>query len=190
MSEPPKEVSENLYPGENVFYCLKKKLTMELKPKFLVVTDRRIIYLDQKILGRYELMDVPYEKLEFVRFYRGIIGSEFVVKKEDGKEISLSWMEKEEAEKAIEAIRDALNTIAVVPVSIKKTKGIKGVEIQVSKPKEIITRTMPMARVVEKTTMKKEDPLERLKKLKELYEAGVISKEEFEERKRKLLDQI
>lgn len=44
MKEVPKEVSENLYSGENVFYCLRKKLAMELKPKFPVVTDRRIIY--------------------------------------------------------------------------------------------------------------------------------------------------
>lgn len=36
----------------------------------------------------------------------------------------------------------------------------------------------------------KNDPLDQIKKLSELYEAGAISKEEFEEKKAKLLDQI
>ncbi|WP_306298119.1 SHOCT domain-containing protein [Thermococcus litoralis] len=35
-----------------------------------------------------------------------------------------------------------------------------------------------------------EDPLEKLKKLKELYDMGVLSQEEYEEKRKKLLDQI
>jgi len=68
LAELPDEILENLYPGEDVLYSVKKKLYTELKPKYLIVTDRRIIYLDQKILGRYDLIDIPYEKLEFVHF--------------------------------------------------------------------------------------------------------------------------
>ncbi len=190
MAEIPEELSENLYPGETVLYSVKKKLYTEMKPKFLIVTDRRVIYLDQKILRRYDLVDIPYEKLEFVHFKRGKIGAKFLIRSEEGKEITLTWMEKDEAEKAIGAIRDALNAIAVEPVSIQKKKGLLGVELQLSKPKEVITRALPMTQVVERTSVQKEDPIEKLKKLKELYEAGVISREEFEEKKRKLLDQI
>jgi hypothetical protein len=42
----PKEVLENLYPGENVFFCIKKILPIELKPRFLAVTDHRVVFLD------------------------------------------------------------------------------------------------------------------------------------------------
>lgn len=190
MAEIPKEITENLYPGEKVLYSVKKKLYTEMKPKFLVVTDRRVIYLDQKILGRYDLVDVPYEKLEFVHFKKGKIGAKFTIRSEEGTELTLTWMERGEAEKAMEAIRDALNAIAVEPVSIQKKKGLLGVELTLSKPKEVVTRALPMTQVVERAPLQKEDPIEKLKKLKELYEAGVISKEEFEEKKRKLLDQI
>jgi hypothetical protein len=187
LAELPDEILENLYPGEDVLYSVKKKLYTELKPKYLIVTDRRIIYLDQKILGRYDLIDIPYEKLEFVHFKKGKIGAKFIIRNEEGEEIVLTWMEKDEAEKAIEAIRDAINAIAVEPVSIQKRKGILGFELELSKPKEFITRTYPQA--VAKAAPK-EDPIERIRKLKELYESGVISREEFEEKKRKLLDQI
>ena len=36
----------------------------------------------------------------------------------------------------MEAIKDALNAIAVEPVSIQKKKGLLGVELFLSKPKE------------------------------------------------------
>jgi hypothetical protein len=190
--EIPAEISENLYPGENVAFCIKKKLTLEAKPKFLAVTDRRVIYLDQKLLGRYELADIPYEKLEFVHFRHGKLGAEFILKSEEGKTLKLSWMDKKEAQDAIVAIRDALNTIAVEPVSIQKKKKLIGEEWKLTKPREFITRSLPMTRVVEvsKREVPKEDPIEKLKKLKELYEIGAITREEFEEKKKKLLEQI
>ena len=75
MIDAPKEITENLYPEERVLFCIKKKIKLELKPKYLAVTDRRIIYLDQKILGRYDLEDIPYEKMRGVYFRQGAIGS-------------------------------------------------------------------------------------------------------------------
>ena len=47
-----------------------------------------------------------------------------------------------------------------------------------------------MTQVIERKVTSKTDPLEKLKKLKELYEEGIITKEEFEEKKRKLLEQL
>jgi hypothetical protein len=94
MMEVPNEISENLYPNENVLFCVKKKLRLEAKPKFLAVTDRRVIYLDQKILGRYEIIDVPYEKLEQVFFKEGVVAAEFILKSEDAGTIKLDWMDK------------------------------------------------------------------------------------------------
>ncbi len=189
----PEEVKEILYPDESVKYCIKRKLINELKPKYLIVTDRRIIYLDQKILKRYEILDIPYEKLEKVYFKIGGIGAKFVVRDENGKSIELTWMDKKEVKEAIEAIKEAINAIAVEPVSIKKKKGLIGEEWYLFKPKELIVRNLPMTQVIERQVIKrndKTDPLEKLKKLKELYEEGIITKEEFEEKKKKLLEQL
>ena len=188
--EVPDEISENLYPGGKVLYCVKKKLRTDWKPKFLAVTERRVLYLDQKLLGRYDLEDIPYEKLEFAHFRKGKIGAEFEIKREDGSKIKLSWMDRDEAKEAMEAIKDALNAISVEPVTIKKKKGILGEEMNITKPKELVTRTLPMTKVVERKTAVEEDPLEKLKKLKELYEEGILTKEEFEEKKRNLLEKI
>ena len=189
--EIPKEVEENLYPGEQISYSLKKKIRLEAKPKYLIVTDRRVMYLDQKILGRYDLSDIPYEKLEQVSFHKGPVASEFVLKSEEGRIINLTWMEREEAKSALDAIQDSLNAIAVEPVSIQKKKGLLGEDLLLKKPPELVSRTIPMTRVIEEKKAKAEEgPADKLKKLKELYDAGVITEQEYEEKRKKLLEQL
>lgn len=182
-------ILENLYPDEDVLYAIKKKFSLEAKPKWLAVTDRRILYVDEKLLGRYELTAVPYEKLELVYVKVGKIYSEFLIRKEDGKEIKLTKMDKEKARKAIEAIRDALNEIAVEPVTIERKKHLMSEEWVIHKPKEAVSRSIRMEprKFREK---REEDPLEKLKKLKELYDMGVITQEEYEEKRKKLLRKI
>lgn len=187
-TELPKGIRENLSPGEEVLYAIRKKFSLEAKPKWLVVTDRRILYVDEKIFGRYELVAIPYEKLEQVYVKVGKMYAEFSILKEDGEEIKLERMDKSEAREAIESIRDALNEIAVEPVSIERKKHLMSEEWTVHKPREIVSRSMrlePRQRAPEK-----EDPLEKLKKLKELYDMGVITPEEYEEKRKKLLEKI
>lgn len=187
-TEVPDEITENLYPEEKVSLCIQRRRRLEAKPKYLAVTDRRAIYLDQKILGRYDLKDLPYEKMEYVRFHQGVIGSDFELKNEDGSLIKVDWLHKEGCKEAIEAIRDALNAIAVEPVSISKKKMLAGrEEWTIMKPKEVVSKR----RVVEKPEAPtKEDPMEKLKKLKELYDEGVINQEEYEEKKNELMELI
>ncbi|MDV3102966.1 PH domain-containing protein [Thermococcus waiotapuensis] len=186
----PKPVLRHLEPDERVLFSIKKKISLE-KPKWLLVTDRRIIYLDEKVLGRYDLKALPYQKLEQVTVRLGIMSSEFIIEGEENIKLRLGWMNREEASKAINAIKDALNAIAIEPVSIEVKKGLTGETWVLKKPKELLTRTMPAYQPVRPVAREeKEDPLEKLKKLKELYDMGAISQEEYEEKRKKLLEEV
>ncbi|WP_297503212.1 PH domain-containing protein [Thermococcus sp.] len=185
----PKSLEKALEPGERILHSVKKKVSLE-KPKWVIVTDRRIIYLDEKILGRYEIKTIPYQKLERITVKLGIMSSDFVIKQEDEFRLKLGWMNKEQARETINAIKDALNAIAVEPVSIEVHKGLTSEEWTLEKPKELVTRFAPAGKVIEHEPAAKEDALEKLKKLKELYDMGVVSPEEYEEKRKKLLEQI
>lgn len=187
--ELPKSVLRHLEPGEQVFFSIRKKISLE-KPKWLLVTDRRIIYLDEKVLGRYELKAIPYQKLEQVTVKLGVMSSEFVIEGEENITLKLGWMNKEEARKAINAIKDALNAIALEPVSIDVNKKLTSETWILKKPRELVTRTAPAGAVITHPPATAEDPYEEMKKLKELYEMGVISAEEYEEKRKKLLERI
>ncbi|WP_297438656.1 PH domain-containing protein [Thermococcus sp.] len=184
----PKDVLRHLEPSEQVLFRIRKKMSLE-KPKWLIVTDSRIIYLDEKVFGRYDLKAIPYQKLERVTVKLGIMSSEFIIEGEENITLKLGWMNKEEARKAINAIKDALNSIAIEPVSIGVNKGITSETWILKKPKEFITRTMPAH---QNTTgrEKDNDPMEQLKKLKELYDMGIINQEEYEGKRKKLLEKI
>ncbi|WP_297548710.1 PH domain-containing protein [Thermococcus sp.] len=184
--ELPKSVLRHLEPGEEVLFSIRKKISVE-KPKWLLVTDRRIIYLDEKLLGRYDLRAIPYQKLEQVTVKLGLVSSEFVIESEENITLKLGWMDKEEARRAINAIKDALNAIAVEPVSIGVKKGLTSETWTLRKPKEFITRTVPAH---QPEAPQREDPVEKLKKLKELYDLGIISQEEYEEKRKKLLEEL
>ncbi len=183
--EIPKSLEENLEPNEEILCLLKKVLGIE-KPKWLVVTNKRIIYFDEKIFGRYDFVAIPYEKLEDVHFKKSKIGSSFLIRSEDNKKINIAWLQKDEAIKAIETIKNAINKIAVEPISIEKKKGFLGEEWILHKPREAISRTI--SKVKERKS--EEDVFEKLKKLKELYDMGIISEDEYEEKRRKLLEKI
>jgi len=187
----PKAVLKHLEPGEEVLHTVRKKVSLE-KPKWVIVTDRRIIYVDEKVLGRYEIKAIPYQKLKEVEVKLGVISSEFIIKGEENIRLKLGWMNKEQARETINAIKDALNAIAVEPVTIEVKKGLTSEEWHLKKPEELVTRFAPAGKTIEHPPAKveKEDPLEKLKKLKELYDMGVITPEEYEEKRKKLLEQI
>jgi hypothetical protein len=183
----PKGLIENLEPNEKVLYAVKKRIGLEL-PKWLVVTDRRIIAFDEKILGRYEFKAIPYEKLEKVSYHGGAIGAEFTIEVEGGEKIRLTWLDKEEGRKAINAIYEAVKAIAIEPPTIEKKKGVIGEDIAVTKPKEVVMRSKQIVTSI--PTTGKSDVAELLKQLKELRDRGVITEEEYKEKVRKLLEKI
>ncbi len=188
----PSFVEENLDPQERVLHAMKKRLRLEAKPKWIVVTNRRILYVDEKLFGRYSFSGIPYEKLQTVEFKAGMVASRFKITKENGKTVELSWLSKEESKETIQTIKDALNEIAVEPITIQKDKGLKSEEWRLNKPKETVSRFVSSQESFKGSKQKKEkeDPIEKLRGLKKLYDEGIISQTEYETKRKKLLEMI
>ena len=187
----PKAVETNLAADERVLHVVRasKTLSIDLTPNTLAVTDQRVILVDHKVMGRYELKDIPYSKLETVHFEQGIAASHFTLKPEDGEAIDVSWLSKQEARRAIETIRDALDEIAVEPVSIQRTKRMLGREEWVlHKPQELVYRRAAAERKEEKPS--DSDALARLSDLKRLRDEGAINQGEYDQKKAELLDKV
>ncbi len=182
----PKGLLENLEPGEVIIEAVKQRFAIE-KPKWVIVTNRRVIVFDEKLLGRYELTAVPYEKLEKVVYHRGLVGSSFKLILEDGSELDLSWLSKDNADKALNAIKEALERISVEPPKLVKKKGLTATDIVLEKPKELVTRGISR---IEAPPGPQEDPLKKLEELKRLLDQGAITREEYEKLKARILAQL
>jgi len=192
MERLPRKLLENLDPGEEVIRAVRKQPALE-KPKWLVVTDRRIIIFDEKILGRYEMTAIPYERVKQVYLRSGVWRSGFRIETEEGEKIEMPWMDKDAAREAMEAIKEALQRISVEPPTIVRRKRLASEEWVLNKPREQITRSYVARQAPAQPATpaeRREDPLEKLEKLKKLLDEGAITREEYEVLRRKLLEEI
>lgn len=174
----PKEIKENLESGEEVKH-ITETFSLKNTPELLVVTNRRILYLDKKLFGRYDFQTIPYMKLRSATAKIGaVMWGEFILEGEEDTRIHLERVKKEGIISTFESMKEAINEIAIEPLSIVRKKRLFSEEWYLSKPPEMIMR--------QKSASIPEYPIEGdpLKMLKIRYAKGEITKEEYEEMKK------
>jgi hypothetical protein len=170
----PDKLLEQLEPKEKVIDALRTT-TIASRPDYTVLTNQRIIYFNDKHLGRFELALIPYSKLQIMHAERGLLSfGKIVFKDENDEEIALNKVRKEQIEPFIESLEKALNEIAVEPISIKRVKNIGSqMEWEFVKPAELIFRSQTGAQMVDQNGV---DPLDELKMR---YVRGEITETEY-----------
>ena len=172
IDELPGEVKENLSPGEEVVRYLRTFEIVE-RPNYIILTNLRLVYFNEKHLGRYEFMSIPFQKILQMRAYRGVLlWGDISFKTEDGAVILLENVDHDELQGFIDALEISYNRIAVEPISIKHNRDLLGRESwEFNKPEEIIFRQQPSDQ-----PKPSEDPLNQLKTM---FIKGEISEEEY-----------
>ena len=185
---------------EIIGYVRQIAATLE-KPKWIVVTNERIIILDEKMFGRYEIKAIPYNRLKRVAFYKGVLASQFTIEDEENRKTVLDWVNKRNAMKVLDYIKSALSRISVKEPYINFSKGVLTESWTLEKPKEITVRanlgdTVGMnssiggPREKPSVTGERDDVLTKLRELKKMLEEGLITEEEFNTIKKKILDEF
>jgi hypothetical protein len=176
--EIPPGARVNLVSGESVNRVLKTYSLLN-KPEYTILTDRHILYFNEKILGRYDLSDIPYSR-------RARFGSiEFT--SEDKKEIKIKHVPKDDIQPFVEALEIAINNVAVEPISISRGKGLLGKRTwEFHKTPEMLFKSRPTrADTLERREFVKDAPEDDpLKKLKMRFVNGEITEEEYLRMKR------
>ena len=154
------------------------------KPEYTILTDRRILYFDEKFLGRYDLEDVPYAKLVELKAERGRVrfGSIEISSEELKKTIKVKKVPKKDIEPFIEALEIALNNVAVAPISIKRSKGLAGkMKWEFKKTPEMLFKSRPADGSIlqRRDFFREENNKEALEQLKMRFVKGEITEEEY-----------
>lgn len=172
IDELPAGVKKNLSPGEEVLRYLK---TFEIaeRPNYIILTNMRLVYFDEKHLGRYTFKSIPFQKLLQVKAHKGaVVWGEISFKGEDGTVIRLERVSRKDMEDFIDALEIAYNAVAIEPVSMKREGDLLGmVEWEYNKPKELLFRQQPLNQ-----PRPSEDPINQLKMR---FIRGEISEEEY-----------
>ena len=179
----PKGILDTIAESERIHRVLKTRSIVN-KPEYTILTDRRILYFDEKFLGRYDLADVPFSKLVEVKAERGRVrfGSIEFGSEELKKPIKLKKVPRGDIEPFIEALEIALNNVAVAPISIKRSKGLIGkMEWEFKKTPEMLFKSRPAdgSSLERRDFFREEDNREALQNLKLRFVKGEITEEEY-----------
>lgn len=178
----PKGIQDTLAESERIHRVLKTKSIVN-KPEYTILTDRRILYFDEKFLGRYDLVDIPYSKMVEFKAERGRVrfGSIEITSEELKKPIRLKKVPKKSIEPVIEALEIALNNVAVAPISIKRSKGLMGkMKWEFKKTPEMLFKSRPAdgGSLERRDFFREESNKEALQQLKMRFVKGEITEEE------------
>lgn len=145
-------------------------------PNTIFATNRRIIIRNPTMLGlRAGIEDFPYKSITSVKLHKGVFSSEIRLRIPGLSETSrlpglLRWGRRDEGE---------------IP-ALPKDKAEQLVRIM----KEGIANRLPGQAPTPTAPAVSISPLDEIKKLAELRDAGLITEEEFQEKKKKLLEKI
>ena len=172
IDELPEAVKKNLASGEEVLRYLKTWEIAE-RPDYIILTNLRLIYFDEKHLGRYAFTSIPFQKLLQIKAHKGaIVWGEISFKGEDGTVIRLERVSRKDIEDFIDALEIAYNALAVEPVSMKREGDLLGMaEWEYDKPAELLFRQQPSNQ-----PGLSEDPVNQLKMR---FIKGEISEDEY-----------
>ena len=137
----PDGVKKNLSPGEEIISYLKSFVIAELT-NYIILTNIRLIYFDEKHLGRYVFKSLPLQKVLQITAHKGaIVWGEVTVKMEDGTSYTVERVSRNDMSNFIDALEIAYNSIAVEPVSIKHKGELLGIsDWEFNKPAEMVFR--------------------------------------------------
>jgi len=172
IDELPSGVKKNLSPGEEIIRYLK---TFEIgeRPDYIILTNIRLIYFDEKHLGRYAFKSIPFQKLLQIKAHKGgVVWGEVSFKSEDGTLIVLKRVNRNDLESFIDQLEKAYNSIAVEPVSMKHQGGLLGMsDWEFNKPEEVVFR--------QQSSLQPGPVADPLHQLKMRFVRGEISEEEY-----------
>ena len=168
----PDGVKKNLSPGEEIV-CYLKSFVVAERTNYIILTNIRLIYFDEKFLGRYVFKSLPMQKVLQVSAHKGaIVWGEISVKMEDGTSYNVERVSRKDMTNFVDALEIEYNNIAVEPVSIKHKGELLGIsDWEFNKPAEMVFRQNP---AIQSQTA--QDPLVQLKMR---FVKGEISEEEY-----------
>jgi hypothetical protein len=175
----PDGLKKNLSPGEEIV-CYLKSFVIAERTNYIILTNIRLIYFDEKFLGRYVFKSLPLQKVLQVSAHKGaIVWGDVSVKMEDGTSYNIERVSRKDMANFIDALEISYNSIAVEPVSIKHKGELFGMsDWEFNKPAEMVFRQNPAV-----SSQAAQDPFVQLKMR---FVKGEISEEEYKTKLRVL----
>lgn len=176
---------------EFVEYIAVQKKPLNISPDCIALTNRRIIFCRPKNFGlSMDFQDYSWVDVADCHIKEGIIGSTFMMRTIGGHNNMMDYLPKNQARKLYQFAQEEEEKMR----GIRRDKNLETMRasaggVIVNNATPIIAHPQPLQQQTPQL-IENEDPFALLQKLKGLVENGVISTEEFEEKKNEILSRV
>lgn len=171
-----KKLNDLMTPGEELEYiAVQKKPAVNISPDGVAITNKRLIFCRQKNLGlSMDFEDFFWKNVFSCSMKESLLGAEFFAKTVDNRDFSIDYLPKAQARKLYAIANEYKENARQEPQTV--TPKIESTHA----PEPTI------APVVEE----QDKIAETLQKLKKLYESGLITQQEFENKKNEIINSL
>ena len=178
------KVSQLLTRGEQVIYiAVQKALTYDPTPEIVVLTNRRFMHYRQNLMGSAQFTDYIWRELKEAKLEEGVMRATLTLFAANGETLRIDNLVKEQARR-LYAIAQEMEE------NVREELRLRAMEEKRAEAGGVYLPGMMGAMGAGSTAAPADEPLQALSKLKQLMEAGLISAEEFEAKKKEILARL
>ncbi|MFC7347628.1 PH domain-containing protein [Chryseobacterium zhengzhouense] len=173
------------------YIAVQKKPALNLSPDCIALTNRRIIFCRSKNFGlSMDFQDYSWVDIADCHIKEGILGATFMMRTTKNFSNMMDYLPKTQARKLYQfaqEIEEQMRNVRREKELETKRASAGGVTVNNATP--IITQPQHFQQQ-KPSLIENEDPFALLQKLKSLMESGIISPEEFENKKNEILSRV
>jgi hypothetical protein len=175
-----------LMSGEDVQYiAVQKKPAVNISPDCVAITNKRIIFCRPKNLGlSMEFQDLLWKDVHDCHLKEEIFGSVFSVKTVGGYDCRIDYLPKAQARKLYTVSQEQEE----VQREYRRQREME--EKRAGAGNVVVTPSAHTQQPVTSSASIQEDPVATLQKLKTLFDSGLISQAEFDNKKAEVLSRM
>jgi len=178
------KVRQLLTSGEQVRYiAVQKPIVFDPTPEIVVLTNRRFMHYRQNMFGRANFTDYIWRELKEAKLEEGVMRATLTLFAANGETLRIENLVKEQARR-LYAIAQEMEE------NVREELRLRAMEEKRAAAGGVFLQGALGAAAGASTAAPAEEPLQALSKLKQLMEAGLITADEFETKKKEILARL
>lgn len=174
-------VKQILTSTEEILYIAVQKSLVNLSPDCAILTNRRFIIYRPKLLGGVNFEDYIWRDLHDARLTEGMIRATLTMHAVKGKVLSIGDLPKAQARKLYAFAQE-------MEEKVREQRRLRAMEEKRAAAGGIVLQGTPTPQAP--AIASQEDPMQKLMKLKEMLDAGLITAGEYEAKKAEILSRM
>lgn len=185
LSKTYDRIAELMTTGETIDYIAVAMHVPGFKsPDCIVATSRRLMIVRQKILGRLEFEDYLWLHLRDAKLKEGVLAAELSFQSTDGVVHKVDYLPKAQARKVYRCCQEREEA------AFEERRARVLEEKRAAAGHVNVHASLPPTAAAAPVAADANDPMQKLAKLKQMLDAGLIERDEYDATKRKILESM